>query len=137
MKKIILIFLLAISVLPTFGANWVQWDSKGKKFVDISSLRKENELGRYYVYSVWEKFLNDGSDGYINIEKIYNKKAWYNLTKVSFDCTNKELRVDASTYYDLNGSVINIYDNTYYSHWIAITPDSFGESVYKEVCKGF
>ncbi len=137
MKKLLISILLSsITLLPTLAANWAQIDAQGKNFVDTSSLRKEQDYNRNYVYSLWFKYLNNGDEYYTNIEKSYNKKVWYQLQKVSYDCKNKEFRIDTTSYYDLHGRII-ITQKGYNYNWNAVLPDSLSDTIYKEVCKGF
>ena len=75
-KKLNLLLIgLIISILPTFAtSNWVQIGNK--MYIDTNSVRKENYSDSNYnnFYSVWIKWLNDGSKNFLNTENYYS--AW-------------------------------------------------------------
>lgn len=131
MKKLIVLLSLLTITLPVFASNWVQLDSTGKNFVDISSLQKEHEYGRYNLYSIWVKFLNDGSDYYKTAEQIYNKKIWYDMNKIIVDCKENDFTIETSTFYDIDRNAI--LTRKYY-RWDAIIPESTADIVKQYIC---
>ena len=133
MKKLFfLIVFLFIGILTVYAANWVEVDIK--KYADVSSIAKYNDIyGKNNVYSIWTKYLNDGSDIFKDIENEFKKKPWYILQMWLLDCENKAIDMKSLVFYDLNEKVIA--SNTYsYEKWDPVVPNSYGEVLYQGVC---
>lgn len=137
MKKILPVCLaLIISILPAFCANWEPLDEN--TYIDIS--RIENYPGGHKtksLYSFWAKKLNDGSSYFTRLEKSYDKKIGYTLSKHIMDCKGRTI-TDESTVviYDSNSQIINTLKNPVYSFSVNyITPNSTEELYYNCVCK--
>ena len=137
-KLNLLVIGLIISILPVFATpNWVQIDNK--KYIDTNSLRKENYSNSNYnnYYSIWVKFLNDGSKNFSDLESLYKSKIWYYLSQHYYDCGNKRSAVKSWIIYDLKGNVVGSetvddYNLTFHS----IAPGTIGNAMYDYVCSG-
>ncbi|MDR1326869.1 MAG: hypothetical protein LBJ74_00525 [Heliobacteriaceae bacterium] len=135
MKKwYFILSLLALTILPALAADWVE--IYYKMYIDSSS--HEYNL-KTKVARIWIKALN--SEGY-NIENINGKKVWYELKYQEFDCAKKQTLMLSSTYYDLQGRVLDSYENPYINaseslrqrSYSTIVPDSIGELLYETAC---
>lgn len=137
MKKVFFsVFLSIIMAAPVFAADWVQIDEK--RYLDDSSLSKYNynlNFDNDKIYSIWSKFLNDGTQIWKELEKIIGKKLWYDKTLWVVNCTKKELAIKKSVYYDLKGNVADNSDDSYLD-WSSVTPETLGETIYLYVCGG-
>lgn len=139
MKKILLMFLLffTIASVPAFARNWVEFTNK--RYIDIDSIEPYVvgiRASRKEEYVFWTKNLNDGSDGYKDLEKSYNKKIWYDLSKNVISCQQKTLTLQAIAIYDLKGNVIKTGEIPFaYQEAHSIIPDSVGEIIYSIVCE--
>lgn len=132
MKKFIILLSLLTITLPTFAANWIQVDIQGKAFMDINSIHKEHEYGRYNLYSIWVKFLNDGGDYYKSAEQIYNKKIWFEMTKIIIDCNENDFTMETGTFYDIDKNPIRT--RKYSSRWEAIIPGTIVDTEKQYIC---
>lgn len=137
MKKILVLLFFLLFTLPVCAANWKQIDDK--KYVDLDSIEKYTD--RYdsrknEIYSFWIKSLNDKSSLFTDLEKQYNKKIWYQMTRNLVDCKNKTISLKSITTYDLNGYTIETFETPDYSiKWTSIVPDSIGEGYYYGICQ--
>ena len=138
MKKFI--FLLAIFmtfVNPAFSiSNWVQISEK--MYMDTNSLRKENRFGLNSgsYYSIWTKWLNDGSQIFIDAELQNKTKVWYFLYQGYIDCYNKQYAVKSYVSYDLNNDLLGSFTATDYQlSFSSIPPGSVAENLYNYVCQ--
>ena len=135
-KKLNLLLIgLIISILPTFAtSNWVQIGNK--MYIDTNSVRKENYFNSNYnnYYSVWIKWLNDGSN-FLNTENYYKTKIWYTLQQNYIDCKNKRLSWKSYIIYDLKGNIVESKtQNNYNFLFESIAPDTTGDLMYGFVC---
>lgn len=137
-KLNLLVIGLIISILPTFAApNWVQIDNK--TYIDTNSIRQENYLGLGYgnYYSIWTKWLNDGSKKFLDLESFYKSKIWFTSRQAYFDCKNKRVAEKSFVTYDLEGNVIeNNTINDYNLSFSNIVPGTIGDIIYDYVCTG-
>lgn len=138
-KKLNLLLIgLIISILPTFAtSNWVQIGNK--MYIDTNSVRKENYFNSNYnnYYSVWIKWLNDGSKNFLNTENYYKTKIWYTLQQNYIDCKNKRLSWKSYIIYDLKGNIVESKtQNDYNFLFESIAPDTTGDLMYGFVCTG-
>lgn len=137
-KLNLLLIGLIISILPTFAtSNWVQIGNK--MYIDTNSVRKENYFNSNYnnYYSVWIKWLNDGSKNFLNTENYYKTKIWYTLQQNYIDCKNKRLSWKSYIIYDLKGNIVESKtQNDYNFLFESIAPDTTGDLMYGFVCTG-
>ena len=137
-KLNLLVIGLIISILPTFATpNWVQIDKK--MYIDTNSIRKENYLNSSYgnYYSLWAKWLNDGSKNFLDDENYYKTKMWFRLIQYYYDCNNKTLALKSGVFYDLKGNPIQYTTlKDYNLSFISIVPGSIGDKMYDYVCTG-
>ena len=133
---LIVVYLLGFT-LPTFAtSNWVQIGNK--MYIDTNSVRKENYFNSNYnnYYSVWIKWLNDGSKKFLNTENYYKTKIWYTLQQNYIDCKNKRLSWKSYIAYDLKGNVVeSITQNDYNLLFYSIAPGTTGDLMYGYVCQ--
>ena len=134
MKKIFIIFLLTIAtILPTFATCWVQTGEKS--YIDVDTIEPfVDDYGRVVPnqYSFWVKYLNNGSQGWGNDEKILNKKIWYMLSKGVIDINRKAIATKFYAYYDLKGRSINSEEiQSILMEWHSIIPNSVGDYEYE------
>lgn len=127
-----------ISILPTFAApNWVQIDNN--KYIDTNSIRQENYLGLDYgnYYSLWVKWLNDGSNFFLVTENYYKTKIWYSLLQSYVDCKNKRFTSKSYIIYDLKENPVQSTTlNDYNLSFDNIAPGTVGDVMYNYVCTG-
>lgn len=119
--------LLILSPSSSYSSQWVEVGNK--EFVDISSIKIDNQTG--YVY-YWNKLLT--------YEKkiIKGKPYWFQLTYSVSDCINNKNTLAAFTWYDTTGSVIETHDfsaSYYLNDFTNIVPDSRWEVIHNWVCK--
>ena len=137
-KLNLLVIVLIISILPTFAApNWVQIDNK--EYIDTNSIRQENYLGLGYgnYYSLWAKWLNDGSKFFLDAESYYKTKMWYRLSQYYYDCSNKTFVAKSGVFYDLKGNPIQYTTlEDYNLSFISVVPGTIGDKMYDYVCTG-
>lgn len=128
-------FLLILILLsnPILAANWKQVGTKA--YVDYDSYQHMQDVLYSNRYAIWEKRLNDGSENFKNIEKLKNKKSWYNLIRWGIDCNNKTVKVLDSIYYDLSGNVLDTYSSPTYAPWSSVAPSTVGEFYYDLLCQ--
>lgn len=119
MKKFLL--LLVLCSLPVYATNWQEIGYKS--YVDLDSWEYSNGLT-----TVWFKDLNPG-----NWELRDNKKLWYSLNKVQFNCTQKIYSFKYISHYDLKGTVIDSASISY-PEWYEIPPDTVIDMKYRTVC---
>ena len=123
-------------VNPVFSAtNWVQIFDNA--YMDTNSLRKEYRYGLSSgsYYSIWTKWLNDGSKIFIDTELQNKTKIWYYLSHIYFDCNSRLFDVKEVLAYDLNGNNIDdfIKSNSQIS-FFSVPPDSVIETLYDKAC---
>ncbi len=131
MKKFLIILLLTIAtVLPTFATNWVQVGDK--TYIDIDTIEPfVNDYGQVIPnqYSYWEKTLNNGD--FKKLEKQYNKKIWYMLSKNVIDLKRKTSAIKFSVLYDLKENSIDPLEiMSSLMNWQSIVPNTVGELKY-------
>lgn len=137
MKKNLIFVSVAILTFTccVFAADWVQIYEK--IYLDASSLSPFDYYANYNndrIYSVWSKWLNNGTETWKKLEKESGKKIWYNKTLYVINCTKKEFAIKSSVAYDLKENVVNSY-NLDYLEWLSITPETVGEIMYTNVCR--
>ncbi len=136
MKGLLLLLLLVLFTLPACAASWKQIAEK--EYVDLNSIEKYNDTynpQNTNIYSFWIKSLNDKTSIFTDVEKRYNIKIWYKITRNLVDCKNRTIALKSLTIYDLKGQTIDTYEEPDYSiKWNSIVPDSIGESYYYGVC---
>ena len=123
-------------VNPVFSAtNLVQIFDNA--YMDTNSLRKEYRYGLSSgnYYSIWTKWLNDGSKIFIDTELQNKTKIWYYLSHIYFDCNSRLFDVKEVLAYDLNGNNIDdfIKSNSQIS-FVSVPPDSVIETLYDKAC---
>ncbi len=137
-KLNLLVIGLIISILPTFATpNWVQIDNK--EYIDTNSIRQENYLGLGYgnYYSLWTKWLNDGSKFFLDAESYYKTKMWYRLSQYYYDCNNKTFVAKSGVFYDLKGKPIQYTTlEDYNLSFISVVPGTRSEILYNYACTG-
>lgn len=121
MKKFLVILLLVIFTLPIYATNWKE--IYPKIYIDYDSWDYSNGLT-----TVWVKSLNPG-----NWDLMDNKKVWYSLDRIQFDCTQKFYSFKFISSYDLKGSVIDSV-TVQYPKWNIIPPDTVIDMKYRAVC---
>lgn len=136
MKKILIIGLLLLGIsLPTFAQNWIELGNK--LYVDIDSIEQyidDNGNIQKNQYTLWQKRLNDNSDLFKDIEKIYNKKVHYTLCKDILDVKTKKITPKAIIVYGMNGNVIKSFEfKDILMEWRSIVPDTVGEVEFEIV----
>lgn len=139
MKNFIaLLFLLAFSMLQVQATNWMQVDDK--MYMDMDSIeffvpdRQYNK--RNNQYSFWVKSLNDGSDNYKQLEKHFNKKVWYFLSKYIVDINTQKIAQKTSVLYAVDEKQpLDSYEEQFDSllQWHTIVPNSVGELMFNIV----
>jgi len=131
MKKFLIICLLIFNlVLPCFAKNWMQVGNKSymdtdsiEQYIDDHGNKQENQ------YCFWVKHLNNGDEYFKKIEKTYNKKVHYMLSKIIVDTYKNRLATKCSIVYDINGS--SLFSNEqldFMLEWQSIVPDTVGEA---------
>ena len=134
MKKILL-FLIMLA-LPVYAVNWKPVAEK--QYIDLDSIEiygSKYQTQNNEIYSFWIKALNNKSPGFIEMEKVYNKKVWYSLNKYLIDCRDKTIATKSVALYDLDRHPINILEVPNYSiQWDSIVPESAGKSYYYIIC---
>lgn len=121
-SKIIILVLMLLAI-PVFAANWQQVGYKS--YIDYSTWNYANGL-----ITVWFKDLNPG-----DWELVKNKKVWYRLSRLQFNCSTKEYNIISVLEYDLKGNVVNGVDSPY-EIWYTIPPDTIIDEKYHVVCGG-
>ncbi len=137
MKKILLVLYFCFNLtLSVFATDWKQIDDK--LYIDIDSIESYSEryeTGNTRKFSFWIKSLNDSSSYFTKIEKAYNKKIWYLLSKNIVDCNEKMIANKSFVIYDLKSQVIDSNEEYIYpGSWNSIVPDSIGELYYSNIC---
>ena len=132
MRKLLFIFLLSLIMLPAYSVAWVQ--TGDKTYLDKDSITlyvDENNILHKEQKTFWIKSLNDGNENYKKIEKDFNTKLWYIMTKFIVNTNNDTMAIKTIIYYDLKGNVF--YDITMHDYslaWTSIVPSSVGEFWY-------
>lgn len=121
MKKFLL--LLALCSLPVYATDWQEMDYK--QYIDYDSWDYSNGIA-----SVWFKDLNPG-----DWELRNNKKIWYRLARIQFNCLTKEYDLKSVINYDTTGKVINSYNSTF-ADWDIIPPGTIIDNKRRYVCGG-
>lgn len=112
MKKILIILLLSIAILPAFSASWQEIQNKNKAlYIDTSSITNQDALYMYWVKS-------DTQNGY---KKMLIKS----------DCANNLTGVQKIIVYD-NNKVIKSEDVN--QEMTYVVPDSDAQTAYNYVC---
>lgn len=139
MKKIVfLIVAIVVTFAPVFARNWVE--VANKVYIDADSVEPYiDEFNRQkpseYIY--WSKELNNGSQGYKDLEKDYNKKVWYTLNREIVSCSQKTLTLKVMVVYDLKGNLIEKTEvPSYAMQPSSVVPDSLGELLFNSICGG-
>ncbi len=86
-------------------------------------------------YAFWEKYLNDGTKYFKDIEKRKGKKVWYVLNRWGVDCNNNLVNILDTIYYDLSRQVIASYNYSIYSGWNSVVPETWGDLYYHMICR--
>lgn len=135
---IVLLFLLTISMLQVQATNWIQVDDK--MYMDVDSIEFFVSDGQYNKrnnqYSFWVKSLNDGSDNYKQLEKHFNKKVWYSLSKYVVDINTQKIAQKTSVLYAVNEKQpLDLYEEQFDTllRWQTIVPNSVGELMFNIV----
>ena len=135
---IVLLFLLTFSMLQVQAANWIQVDDK--MYMDVDSIEYFVSDGQYNQrnnqYSFWVKSLNDGSDNYKQLEKHFNKKVWYSLSKYVVDINTQKIAQKTSVLYAVNEKQpLDSYEEQFDTllRWQTIVPNSVGELMFNIV----
>ena len=135
---IVLLFLLTFSMLQVQAANWIQVDDK--MYMDVDSIEYFVSDGQYNQrnnqYSFWVKSLNDGSDNYKQLEKHFNKKVWYSLSKYVVDINTQKIAQKTSVLYAVNEKQpLDSYEEQFDTLlcWQTIVPNSVGELMFNIV----
>lgn len=135
---IVLLFLLTISMLQVQASNWIQVDDK--MYMDVDSIEFFVSDGQYNKrnnqYSFWVKSLNDGSDNYKQLEKHFNKKVWYSLSKYVVDINTQKIAQKTSVLYAVNEKQpLDLYEEQFDTllRWQTIVPNSVGELMFNIV----
>ena len=135
---IVLLFLLTISMLQVQATNWIQVDDK--MYMDVDSIEFFVSDGQYNKrnnqYSFWVKSLNDGSDNYKQLEKHFNKKVWYSLSKYVVDINTQKIAQKTSVLYAVNEKQpLDSYEEQFDTllRWQTIVPNSVGELMFNIV----
>ena len=137
MKKIFIIILLFATILPTFATIWEQVSEKS--WIDIDSIEPFiDDYGNAVPnqYSFWVKSLNDGSDNYKQLEKHFNKKVWYSLSKYVVDINTQKIAQKTSVLYAVNEKQpLDSYEEQFDTllRWQTIVPNSVGELMFNIV----
>ncbi len=135
-KKVILTFILIITiVLPCF-ANWIELETK--LYVNSDSIVETRLSGisdTLIFKEVWAKLLNPGHWELKNGQKI-----WFSKDYFIIDCSSKRLKLISISLYNLQGNIIDshsitnvnaIYDRNSFD---IVVPDSYGETIVDFVC---
>ena len=133
MKKVLILLVLICLALPVFATNWVEFSYKS--YYDEDTWQQK---GNYVI--VWFKILNNND---IPLQK--NKKVWYVQSRMIADCGNYKIAPLSSSYYDLQGKLIDSFDfdsQKYYSYqswlsslsWMNVAPDTMGMEKYNLMC---
>ena len=135
---IVLLFLLTFSMLQVQATNWIQVDDK--MYMDVDSIEFFVSDGQYNKrnnqYSFWVKSLNDGSDNYKQLEKHFNKKVWYSLSKYVVDINTQKIAQKTSVLYAVNEKQpLDSYEEQFDTllRWQTIVPNSVGELMFNIV----
>lgn len=135
MKKIIFLFALFLISVPCFASDWFQLDEKN--YIDLESVEQyKNQWGeiQHEKYSFWLKSLNDKSASFIDLEKLFKKKVWYQMTNFIVDCNQKTIGGANVVTYDVQKNVLYSYTPPSVDY-AKIVPDSKGEMYYYFICK--
>lgn len=140
-KRIFVLVVLCLVVLPVFAANWKQIGET--EYIDVSSIKPYNdpypyEKAKYNRNEVefWLKTLNDKSYYFTKFERYYNKKMWYKVNKTIIDCNNKTIARKSTYLYDTQGNaVLEPASSDLLLERLDIAPETKSELYYKYVCK--
>ena len=125
-------------MLQVQATNWIQVDDK--MYMDVDSIEFFVSDGQYNKrnnqYSFWVKSLNDGSDNYKQLEKHFNKKVWYSLSKYVVDIKTQKIAQKTSVLYAVNEKQpLDSYEEQFDTllRWQTIVPNSVGELMFNIV----
>lgn len=135
---IILLFLIVFSIIQVQATNWIEIDNK--MYMDVDSVEPFVSDRPYNTrnnqYSFWIKSLNDGSDSYKQLEKHFNKRVWYSLSKYVVDLNTQKIAQKTSVLYAVNEKQpLDSYEEQFDSllQWQTIVPNSVGELMFNIV----
>lgn len=131
-KKLFFVFII-ISVVTccVYAADWKRMDRK--MYLDASSITPCGQYGDK-TFSVWSKWMNNGSDSWKRLEKNKGKKLTYKKVQNIVDCENKKLAVKSMVLYDAKENAAGRYEKNKLE-WYSVVPETMGEDIYSYVCR--
>ena len=124
-KGILALFLVAVTLTPTFAENWIQIGDK--HYIDADSVRSSNSYG---AYTMRTKYIGNGEP----LEIINGHDVWTIKTNSFVDCTSNYAKTTSYTAYDKKGNVVTS-GRTVWKQWYEINhPNSRAYESYAFIC---